>query len=236
MTFEQYSKLVEVEKLPIETDGDKTRREIARISAIRNIPVETLESLPFAELADYVRNTPNPVLEEDGEVQYAFIHKGRPYELVQSIDDMNLYQFTDCHKYITEGQYLAAFVVCTYNRETYIQSDRLIKSFSTRLEDLYDVDSQIWAPYMAELVKKKNQQIYSTIGSLSLDQIKEMERQTIKSILMLMDSQLSYLKQPEATFWQRVLSYTLTPLKGLISWAFTRLAPELIIKLLSKRL
>jgi hypothetical protein len=235
MTFDLYSKLDSIAKLPVETEGDITRKGIAQYAAVRGTTVEELESLPVQELISIIKNTTIPSTLEGGTVVYSFLHNGIPYDLIESIDDMNLYQFSDASKYIHDGDYLSAFVVCTYNRDSYRQSDKLIRSFARRVEDLRDLDSSIWYPYMNEIVKKKNMQIYSTVGSLSLTQVKELETQTIKTITQLMESQHSAMKQ-EKGFWSKLLYYILIPLKDFIIWGSTRIAPELLIKLLSKRL
>ena len=227
MTLGQYTEYCKI----LNTEQSDIDKRFKLLSIFNNIKYDDIVKMSLPEL----KKLTFPKLEDidlvnfkkDFTVNVAGIDK--KYSLIDDMSDMNLYQYEDIQTYIESGDYTSLFTVCTYNKNNYKVSHKLVDDFPQRVEEFKNLDSGIWGGYFAHLIKKKNFSMDYSEVSLKVEEIQNLLIVDITNSLNYLLSLMTTLR-PQMSF---IRYYTWKLYLHCIIFLSKRLKPEQTSKLVS---
>lgn len=187
MTLDQYKQIVE---LPVDLETTEHAIQVAAIMTGRT--AKEITSLPVAEMMQVLEGIKMP---QTGLSVTEFKWKNKSYQLIDSVDDLNFYQYDDMRQYMSKADFAGAFIVATFKRADYQVGAKLIEEFAARREAFADLPSDIWWSSLQDLIKKKNYQIISQVSSLATAET----TQVLQSSSQIIIESLIYLQSQKPT-------------------------------------
>jgi hypothetical protein len=233
MTFEQLKLITKLEK----EDIPKSEKDLRAKCIMCNLDYEEVIRLDYMSMISLLKENKVEELVKSDIISYTFKYNDKNYKLVESLDDINFYQYTDIQTYVEDYDYLSIFTILTFSKEQYIISDWLMTEFDKRKKELTDIPSDYWYSYILDfIVKKKELTILSSKSfQPSLKVVKSLEKDCGNLILNLLDSLLLSHKT-QKTKMNLITYYIQTLLIHLIIFFSKRYKPKSLINVTYKLL
>jgi len=224
MKIEQWIKILEIK----DSEHSELEKTMIIKCIVGNLNYDEVSKMDWKAAAKLLRDIN---INLGGDVKYKFNFGGEDFTLAESIDDINFYQFVDAQSYLEKNSLLEFFVVFTFNKGDYQMSDRLVSEFARRVDLLKDLESDIWYPYLEEIIKKKilASKFSNPFSQMTKEDLQDMRKNFIQIILEGLNSYLSFTSSQRDQM--NFLRYFMTTrMLRLFIWLLKRIKPELIIK------